>query len=682
MEKAEKRQRKKVARQRSGGSILSRISIGRRSSQKPDTLIENDGVLRALPYVHSYASLSQRDAEDELSSFFLKSAPDTAENAAASGRSSAIHDGLFLVRARQNGDFFLCYTTSGHFKHVPIVRGGDGSLSIKGQDHSMRCVSLDDLIRHLQQCAEGISCCLSEGAPRKSQISEVAAFPTARRIELLDMARTGSKSIDEIADSILATEPVNYEVAYLGMVPFPARNLTVDQERGKELATMAQRVLKSKKGGSQPLTCAVTNVGVRIFQRGERRLHNEALETLAHVERKKSTVFVSFLYNKLGVILVHVMSFVSSIRAQKFEETLDNRKAKLNKTTVSDVRLTPEELASMGRSGKHEVPGAPRMLLGDVVHACSHEIGLDPVKVLTVFFNRFDQAKNAQEFWDQVREKHPGKSNMAIFNAVKKKYQKDPIAYYKDAVPAELRWDTVDDMARMAVCQILSGESEDSPASDQGGKSMDLIQQPALLVFSSEGIRIIDEDQREVSKNIYVNSLREARIVGVDQNGKIAGDRSFSKVRTQFLVLIEEDTRSSTKTLHIFSGDDTLKIQDIDRILSDCREASFREAKAREGNPFAATGIIQVSSRGSEACALPSSLFSHQAPRLSGLGPGSPAGRASSAAPAGLGQGDRSRNLRGGLSRESHVGLWARRSSQDTRELRGKAAPRICRRQR
>ena len=125
--------------------------------------------------------MNQRDAEDKLRAFFGRSAPADAADAA----SSLPGDGLFLVRARGDGLFFLSYCSNGSIKHVPIVRSMDSSLSVKGFCHSTRCVSLEDLIAHLQCHAEGIVCKLSEGVPRHSRISEVSAFSTAKRVELM-----------------------------------------------------------------------------------------------------------------------------------------------------------------------------------------------------------------------------------------------------------------------------------------------------------------------------------------------------------------------------------------------------------------------------------------------------------------------------------------------------------------
>ncbi len=255
------------------------------------------------------------------------------------------------------------------------------------------------------------------------------------------------------------------------------------------------------------------------------------------------------------------------------------------------MHLTEAELSHFAGDG---LPGVPMMVCSNVVHFVSHTIALNPIKILEVFFRRFDKSKNAREWFAGIKKKHPRKSNSALLNAVKRKYGTDPVAYYKTAVHTDLRWDSVEAMCKGVVRTVIDacenkGDTDTKSRLRFEEEDLDIIEEPSLLVTSSEGIRIVSQLQREVTKNIYIHKLGELYVVGVDGKGAIVGE---SAAKLKFLVAIENDDRSSTKTLHVLSIKSNSDLVAVISSVEECKKLSLSEAQSRKG-PFAPTGIIQ-----------------------------------------------------------------------------------------
>lgn len=131
---------------------------------------------------------------------------------------------------------------------------------------------------------------------------------------------------------------------------------------------------------------------------------------------------------------------------------------------------------------------------------------------------------------------------------------------------------------RQSTSTRKSSSSTEPPASPAGGdgaeNSVVTVNMPALLVVSSEGIRIIDEVSRDVHSNVIIKA--------VSYSTEVIGKK------VELFAFIEVDDRRNTKTCHVFMCEKGVK----DAALAICNavcaafEAAVAEAKARAGNPL------------------------------------------------------------------------------------------------
>eukprot|EP00045_Choanoeca_perplexa_P007817 m.71964 g.71964 ORF g.71964 m.71964 type:complete len:715 (-) comp14231_c0_seq1:106-2250(-) len=349
------------------------------------------------------------------------------------------------------------------------------------------------------------------------KMGELTAMDEEQRKMILEMVKEGSLTIEEAHEEVKRIRPKTMSGKYLGSSPCLPAIVSSGKEVdvAKTLAVQALDYIKKSKIAAAKTEVTFSTIGVRFSSSdGAETLDNEGISGLVFQGIYSSKYLVlTFLHSKLGLAFTHLLQFGKSKEASEALECVLERKVLASEAKVFNVLSTLSEEPA-----------------GD---------------------------DDDDDEGDDEEEEEDGP--FACHNL-----------YYLGSTPAEAREGT------KAVTSALTILNDQIKARRDGkGKGATIADAtPVTVVFSAEGIRVVDRVNRELVRNVLSKAVSFQHILQASK-----GD---------IYTFIEVDDRRDENDCAVFICDKGVKKQA--EMLEAAMTRTIELGKKRDGNPFKAVG--------------------------------------------------------------------------------------------
>jgi hypothetical protein len=351
------------------------------------------------------------------------------------------------------------------------------------------------------------------------KMGELTAMDEEQRKMILEMVKEGSLTIEEAHEEVKRIRPKTMSAKYLGSSPCLPSIVTSGGEVdvAKTLAVQALDYIKKFKVASTKTEVTFSTIGVRFSSAdGGETIDNESISGLVFQGLYSGKYLVlTFLHSKLGLAYTHLLQFGKSKEASEALEVVLERKVLASEAKVFNVLTSVSEEPAEGVDDDDDDDDADDDVEEDGPFACHH-------------------------------------------------------LHYLGSTPADAR-DGV-----KAITSAVTNLNEQIKARREGkGKGATVADATAVtVVFSAEGIRVVDRDTRELVRNVLSKAISFQHTI---QGSK--GD---------IYTFIEVDDRRDENDCAIFICDKGVKKQA--ELLEAAMNQTITLGKKRDGNPFKAVG--------------------------------------------------------------------------------------------
>ncbi|EGD82696.1 TK/HMTK protein kinase [Salpingoeca rosetta] len=363
------------------------------------------------------------------------------------------------------------------------------------------------------------------------RLTELSVMDEEQRIAIFEMVKDGSLTVEEAVAEVKRTRPKIFTgLKFLGSSP-ALRPRKQDDAAIASVVSKAHAALKKAK--PTKINLVASTLGIKLETAAEEELiENNAIHTIIHaapVPGSSKLFAIVVLQSRMGLVFTDIVQVAKAKEAKELESVIRDRRTAARKAALAATS------ASSPASGSTTSEGAA-------------DASKDESRRPTLAASQ--PGADAQGGDDD--------SDELLISA--------HMLHYVGSAPAPK--DKGED-AVLAAVEALREQVKEK----RGPKAKEVTVQdatPAMLVISTEGLKIVDLASKEVVSTSFIKAISHQQVFG----GK----------KAEFFCFIEVDDRRSAIDCHVFLCDRGVKKQ-ADTIYNDVIIA-VQEARKRLGNPF------------------------------------------------------------------------------------------------
>eukprot|EP00730_Choanoeca_flexa_P005608 TRINITY_DN11985_c0_g1_i2.p1 TRINITY_DN11985_c0_g1~~TRINITY_DN11985_c0_g1_i2.p1 ORF type:complete len:710 (+),score=227.01 TRINITY_DN11985_c0_g1_i2:92-2221(+) len=347
------------------------------------------------------------------------------------------------------------------------------------------------------------------------RMGELQAMDEEQRKMILEMVKEGSLTIEEAHEEVKRIRPKTMSGKYIGSSPcLPSLVTAGGQDNlAKQVTLHAMDYIKRNKIATVKSEITFSTIGVRFCNGdGTETLDNESISGLLFqgIHSARYLVLV-FQHSKLGLAYIHVIQFAKAKEATEALEVVLERKALASQAKVFNA-ITEEPAADDDDDDEDDEASEEE----DGPFACHHLFYLGSMNADNKEGER-TVVSAVGALNEQIKDRREGKGGKAVTTA--------------DAIPVS-------------------------------------------LVFSAEGLRVVDRFNRELIRNVLSKAISFQTVLSASK-----GD---------IYTFIEVDDRRDENDCAVFICDKAVKKQA--EMLQADMDRTIELGKNRKSNPFRAVG--------------------------------------------------------------------------------------------
>lgn len=362
------------------------------------------------------------------------------------------------------------------------------------------------------------------------KLGELSSFDEEQRIQIMEMVKDGSLSIEEAHAEVKRTRPKAFKGKYLGTVPGLAPK-EFTPEACKDCLTAAAALIKRGKRPAVKATMTASTVSIR-FSVDDDTLETETMSRVVYagaVPGQAKVLGIVVLHSKLGLVYSHLFQFAKAREVEDVTEEIVDRRAAAAEASLFGEAATAARLSTV----------TPPAAAASTAAAVANGDG--------------GAAEDEEEVDDDA-------SPMAVF-----------MLHYLGSSPAPTKTGEGSVQAAMHhLREQLRVRHGLKPGKEIGFDEAT----PVAFVISGEGVRTVERGTKEIIHNVIMKA--------------VSFQNTVSNKKVEFYSFIEVDDRRSTFDCHVFLCEKGVKKQGQE--VFEAMTAAFAEARKRQGNPFRGQG--------------------------------------------------------------------------------------------